>query len=62
MSSERLWDINQLLTNYPAFKHWGIRWKIRHRTIPLVRLGRRIYFDPVEIEKWIEMNKIQPKD
>ena len=55
---ERLWDLNMLLENYPALKPWGVRWLIRKRRIPLVKLGRRIYFDPIEIETWIESQKI----
>ena len=60
MTEEKLWDIHQLLERYPAFKHWGVRWLIRNRKIPLVRIGRRIYFDPNDIEAWKDSNKIQP--
>lgn len=55
---EKLWDIDQLIKNYPALKKWGVRWRVRMRTIPIVKIGRRVYFDPVEIAKWVDRNKI----
>ncbi len=55
---EKLWDIDLLLENYPALKPWGVRHLIRTRRIPIVKLGRRIYFDPAEIDAWIEGNKV----
>ena len=58
MQEDKLWNLNQLLEHYPAFKEHGIRWQIRLRKIPIVRIGRRIYFDPMEINRWIEGNKI----
>ena len=58
---DKLWDINMLLEHYPALKLWGVRSMIRYRTIPIVRLGRRIYFDPEEIDKWISDHKIEAK-
>ena len=58
MVDEKLWDLKHLLKNYPAFKEWGVRWLIRHRRIPMVKIGRRIYFDPSEITLWIQKNKI----
>jgi len=58
MQKQKLWDIKQLVDNYPALRPWGIRWKIRNRDIPIVKLGRRIYFDPDDIREWINKNKI----
>jgi len=54
----KLWDINMLLEHYPALKLWGVRHMIRNRKIPLIKLGRRVYFDPEEIELWISEHKI----
>lgn len=56
--TDKLWDIQQLIQNYPAFSHWGVRWMVKTRRIPMVRLGRRIYFRPEEIERWIAANSI----
>ncbi|MEQ9617819.1 MAG: helix-turn-helix domain-containing protein [Deltaproteobacteria bacterium] len=58
MYQDRLWDMRQLMEAYPAFKEWGVRWLVRHRRIPVVRIGRRIYFDPEDINRWVEKNKI----
>jgi len=39
----------------------GMRWLIRVRGIDgMVRVGRRIYFDPEDVRQWIEKNKIKP--
>ena len=59
MNKERLWDLKQLLEHYPAFKLWGVRHLIRHRAIPICRIGKRIYFRPERIEEWIEDNEIK---
>jgi len=38
----------------------GMRWLMRQRGIDgMVRVGRRIYFDPVDVRRWIEKNKIK---
>jgi len=38
----------------------GMRWLIRVRGIDgMVRVGRRIYFDPVDVQKWVQKNKIK---
>ena len=57
-----LWDIHQLLENYPAFKEHGIRWLIRTRKIPMVKIGKRIYFQPSAIFSWVEKQKLEPVD
>lgn len=56
--NEKLWDLNMLLENYPALKPWGVRHLIRLRRIPIIKIGRRIYFDPDDIREWIEKMKI----
>jgi len=39
----------------------GMRWLMRIRGIDgMVRVGRRIYFDPQDVRQWIEKNKIKP--
>ena len=58
MVKEKLWDISQLVKNYPAFTEHSIRWKLRFGQIPHVRIKRRIYFDPEEINRWVQENKI----
>ncbi len=56
----KLLDIKQLVEMYPAFTEWSVRDLIRHRRIPIVRIGSRIYFDPEDISDWIQRQKIEP--
>ncbi|MGE5444052.1 MAG: hypothetical protein ACM3SR_05530 [Ignavibacteriales bacterium] len=58
--AQQLLDIHQLADKYPALKKWGIRWLVRNRRIPIVRIGRRIFFDPKDISDWLDANKIVP--
>jgi len=58
----KLWDLNMLLENYPALKPWGVRHLIRLRRIPIIKIGRRIYFDPDEISSWISEHKIPVRE
>mgnify|MGYP001044073070 FL=1 len=44
-----------------SLKENSIRWLIRKSMIPIVKIGRRIYFDKKEIDKWIEERKIDEK-
>ncbi len=39
---------------------WGIRWMVRNRDIPIVKIGRRVRFDRNEILEWIQNHKINP--
>ena len=60
----RLIDSHELLRRYPALASRGknklnrLHWLIRNRAIPLVKLKRRIYFDPADIDAWLESQKI----
>lgn len=64
MSEVGLIDSQELLRRYPALKSKGknpfyrLQWLTRSRAIPLVKIRRRIYFDPAEIDAWIESQKI----
>lgn len=58
--NELLIDKKGLLAMCPGLSRWGLEWLIRTRQIPIIRLGKkRIYFDPVEIRKWVDSNKIK---
>jgi len=61
----KLLTANQLLELYPALRsprgknpYYRLQWLTRSRQIPIVKLGRRIYFDPAEIDAWIEGNNV----
>jgi len=53
---------DELLERCPAISRWALEWLIRNRRIPLVKLGRRIYFDPRDIENWLDSNKIEAQE
>ena len=44
-----------------SLKESSLRWLIRKSMIPIVKIGRRIYFDKKEVEKWIEEKKIDER-
>jgi len=60
MHFEQLWNLNQLLEHYPGLSYHGVRWLIRNRRIPIIKIGKRIYFDPQEVEIWKNSQKIEP--
>lgn len=35
---------------------------VSQRRVPYIKMGRRVLFDPLDIEKWIGQNKISPVD
>jgi hypothetical protein len=49
---KKLLDIDGLETTY-GLKRWTIRLYCSQRRIPFVKIGRRVYFDPVAIDAWI---------
>ena len=60
----RLIDREELLRLYPALaskgknKYYRLQWLTRSRQIPVVRIGRRLYYDPIELQSYIESKKI----
>lgn len=39
-----------------------VRQKEKENPIPHIRIGRRVRFDPAEIEKWLEERTIQKRE
>ena len=59
MNNKVLLDKKTLRNMHPALNNkWTLEWLIRTRQIPIVKIGRRIFFDPVDISAWIEEHKI----
>ena len=60
----RLIDREELLELYPALaskgrnKYYRLQWLTRSRQIPVIKIGRRLYYDPDDIREWIEGKKI----
>jgi len=52
MKEEKLLTFDDVIERY-KFKVHGLRWLIRTRQIPIVKIGKkRIYFDPEQLEDW----------
>lgn len=41
-----------------GFKPWGLRWMVRKRLIPFVKIGRRIYFIVEKVDLWLEKHSV----
>jgi hypothetical protein len=65
MNDEGLIDREELLKRYPALRgrrkntKWRLDWLIRTRKVPIVKIGKHIFFNPKDIETWIEKQTIQ---
>ncbi len=63
-SEARLIGPEEFLERYPAFRSKGknplyrLQWLTRSRQVPIVKIGRRIYYDVQEVEAWLESQKI----
>ena len=55
--SELLWNFEETRKQIKRSEH-GMRWLIRNRAIPIVKIGNRIYFRPEEIKEWIREHSI----
>ena len=44
--------------NRYGFKPWGLRWMIRKRAIPFLKIRRRIYFDVVKTDAWVDKHSV----
>ena len=65
MSNVGLIDSHELLRRYPALRSrkgkkptYRLEWLCRSRQIPIVRIGRRNYFNPQAIDRWIASQEI----
>jgi len=62
LQNELLIDKKGLLAMCPGLTRWSLEWLIRTRQIPIIKIGKRIYFNPKDIENWIESKKIEPQE
>lgn len=65
MSNAGLVDRQELYEMFPALRGRGkdprhrIDWLVRRRALPgMVKIGRRIFFNPETIKDWINKNEI----
>jgi excisionase family DNA binding protein len=54
-----LWDIDQTAHFLNTSKH-TIRGKVSRKEIPYVKIGRRCFFRPEDIEEWVQTNCVEP--
>jgi hypothetical protein len=52
-AQKKLLDINDLENTY-GLKRWTIRTYCSQQKIPFIKIGRRVFFDPVAIDAWIQ--------
>jgi len=57
MENELLWTFKQTCKKLNKTPH-GLRWLCRIRGIEIVKIGRKIYFDPQSVRAFIEKNKV----
>ncbi len=55
-SQKRLYSIKEAAL-YLGRSEWGLREMIWAGKLPIVRDGRRILLDIIDMDKWIEQNK-----
>lgn len=65
VNNVKLIDSEELLRRYPALRSRKgkdplsrLRWLERNRAIPLIKINRLIFFDPQEIDRWIDSQRI----
>lgn len=56
-----LWDFEEVRMKLGKSVH-SMRWLIRTRAVPIVRIQNRIYFSPSAILKWIDEHSIPAKN
>jgi len=61
MEQELLWDFEKTRKKLSKSIH-GMRWLIRNRALEMVKIGRKIYFDPNSVRAFIEKNRIPAAD
>jgi excisionase family DNA binding protein len=54
---KRLYSISES-AEYLGRSVWSVRELIYGGRLPCVKVGRRIHLDIVDLDKWIEMNKV----
>lgn len=57
---DRLITIDELASRLHVKKETLYQWCHR-QTVPFFRLGRRTLFDPVEVDAWLELKRVDPR-
>jgi excisionase family DNA binding protein len=57
---QKLFDLLEAARYLNLSPHTLRSW-VQRRRIPHLRLGRRILFDPIELDAFVETNRVDPK-
>ena len=55
---KRLYSIPEAAT-YLGRSVWSVRELIWNGSLPSVRMGRRVHLDIIDLDRWIERNKVK---
>jgi len=58
IAGKKMMTLKELSETY-GFSLWSLRYKASKRQIPLTKIGRRIYVNIEDFEKWLEEKKIE---
>lgn len=60
-NKQSLVDRKQLIGLYPALgaKKYRLDHLIRTRQIPIIRIGKNIFYNPNDIDTWIQKNQLK---
>jgi len=60
-NKQSLIDRKQLIELYPALgaKKYRIDHLVRTRKIPIIRIGKNIFYNPNDIDTWIQKNQLK---
>lgn len=53
--------LKDVLKLYP-FSEWSLRYLVRKRMIPYYKFGKKLYFNPEEIDAHMEKHRVPPKE
>jgi len=56
LGAERLWDYADV-AEYLRLAEVTVRKMVRRRELPVIRIGRRVLFDPSDIRSWLQTRK-----
>ena len=61
INTDSLIDRKELIYRYPALgaKKYRIDHLVRTRQIPIIRIGKNIFYNPREIDIWIQQNQLK---
>lgn len=59
-STNELLKANQVIERYPVISLYGLNQAVKKNKIPIIKIGKLNFYDPTDIEKYINNNKTFP--